>query len=140
MVVVALLLLLSIELGAAWILAPPSSSSSARHQQPPPWRLQSSAEQSSSLGEGPTHTRGDALRIALAGLSLAVRLPSSTNAAVVGGGAAGGKQQQEGMAGPTYREKGRPALLEALVYLPKGMLCFLVVLTVCVHSAHLTDD
>lgn len=30
------------------------------------------------------------------------------------------EQQQQIGAGPTYREKGRPALLEALVYLPKG--------------------
>lgn len=89
---------------------------------PPPRPSPSSASQapapSSALA---LHTRGSFLTRSSIGASAAAAalllgLPPTSNAASPSSTAPAGPE-----GGPTLREKGRPALLEALVYLPKGV-------------------
>jgi len=67
------------------------------------------------------HTRGSFLAVSSIGATAAavLGLAPASNAASPSSSTTTTKASPEG--GPTLREKGRPALLEALVYLPKGV-------------------
>lgn len=137
-----LLVLLSLEqlrMVGAWVAPPPRPPAATtlqqrRHRQQQRARgrghlLQASASEEEEEEKGGRHTRADAVRLGFLGgaaaavwSSMGLAAAAPVIAAVPGKGKEGQNQQ---MAGPTFREKGRPALVEALVYLPKGPCCAL---------------